>query len=109
LEPESKEILCCFQAETKVLSVKIRPVVLLLYAAPIVAIIVYVVRSWSTSKLTMVACVIYRLQRNTIENSKQTFPEKELHGLSPKVHIHVSSHHRSAYSATGKYEDRAWD
>ena len=83
--------------------------VLLLYAAPIVAIIVYVVRSWSASKLTKVASVIYTLQRHTIENSKQTFPEKELHGLSLKFHIHVSSHHRSAYSATGKYVDRSWE
>ncbi len=41
---------------------------------------------------------------------KQIFPEKELHGLSPSLHIDLSvsdlyvySHHRSAYSAAGKY------
>jgi hypothetical protein len=45
---------------------------------------------------------------------KQIFPEKELHGLSPNFHIHVSvsdlyvySHDRSAYSAAGKYVDRS--
>jgi hypothetical protein len=30
------------------------------------------------------------LQRDNTENSKQIFPEKELHGLSPNFHIHVS-------------------
>ncbi len=30
------------------------------------------------------------LQRHTTENSKQIFPEKELHGLSPNFHVHVS-------------------
>jgi hypothetical protein len=30
------------------------------------------------------------LQRHNTENSKQIFPEKELCGLSPNVHIHVS-------------------
>ncbi len=30
------------------------------------------------------------LQRHNTENSKQIFPEKELHGLSPNFHIHVS-------------------
>jgi hypothetical protein len=30
------------------------------------------------------------LQRHNIENSKQIFPEKELCGLSPNFHIHVS-------------------
>ncbi len=30
------------------------------------------------------------LQRDNIENLKQIFPEKELHGLSPNFHIHVS-------------------
>ncbi len=54
-------------------------------------------------------CNLHTHQRHNTENSKQTFPEKELHGLSPKVHIHVSSHHRSAYSATGKYVDRSWE
>jgi hypothetical protein len=32
----------------------------------------------------------YRLQRHNTENSKQIFPEKELRGLSPDFHIHVS-------------------
>ncbi len=30
------------------------------------------------------------LQRHNTENSKQKFPEKELRGLSPNFHIHVS-------------------
>ncbi len=30
------------------------------------------------------------LQRHNTENSKQIFPEKELSGLSPDFHIHVS-------------------
>jgi hypothetical protein len=30
------------------------------------------------------------LQRRNTENSKQMFPEKELSGLSPNFHIHVS-------------------
>jgi hypothetical protein len=30
------------------------------------------------------------LQRHSTENSKQIFPEKELRGLNPNVHIHVS-------------------
>jgi len=30
------------------------------------------------------------LQRTNTENSKQIFPEKELRGLSPNFHIHVS-------------------
>jgi hypothetical protein len=30
------------------------------------------------------------LQRLNTENSKQLFPEKELRGLSPNFHIHVS-------------------
>ncbi len=30
------------------------------------------------------------LQRHNTENSKQIFPEKELCGLSPNFHIHVS-------------------
>ncbi len=30
------------------------------------------------------------LQRHSIENSKQIFPEKELHSLSPSFLIHVS-------------------
>jgi hypothetical protein len=29
-------------------------------------------------------------QRHNTENSKQIFPEKELCGISPNVHIHVS-------------------
>jgi hypothetical protein len=30
------------------------------------------------------------LQRHNTQNSKQIFPEKELSGLSPNFHIHVS-------------------
>jgi hypothetical protein len=30
------------------------------------------------------------LQRHSTENSKQTFPEKDLRGHSPNFHIHVS-------------------
>jgi hypothetical protein len=44
------------------------------------------------------------------------FPEKELRGLSPNFHIHVSvsdifsySHDLSAYSAAGKYVNWSWD
>ncbi len=37
-----------------------------------------------------VARVYSTLQRHNTKNSKQIFPEKELCGLSPKVHIHVS-------------------
>jgi hypothetical protein len=32
----------------------------------------------------------YTLQRHTTENSKQIFPEKELHGISPNFHTYVS-------------------
>jgi hypothetical protein len=32
----------------------------------------------------------HTLQRHNTENSKQIFPEKELHGHSPNFHIHVS-------------------
>ncbi len=32
----------------------------------------------------------YALQRHNTENSKQIFPEKQLLGLSPNFHIHVS-------------------
>ncbi len=32
----------------------------------------------------------YTLQRHNTENSKQIFPEKELFGLSPNFHVHVS-------------------
>jgi hypothetical protein len=43
------------------------------------------------------------------------FPEKELCGLSPNFHIHVSVSDLyiptigSAYSAAGKYVDRSWE
>ena len=57
------------------------------------------------------------LQRHNTENSKQIFPEKELCGLSPNFHIHVSV--RDLYiptislpilnSAAGKYVDRTWE
>jgi hypothetical protein len=32
----------------------------------------------------------YTLQRHNTENSRQIFPEKELWGLCPNFHIHVS-------------------
>ncbi len=58
----------------------------------------------------------YAQQRHNTENLKQIFPEKELHGLSPYFHIHVSvndlikySHDQSVYSAGGKYVDRSWE
>ncbi len=35
-------------------------------------------------------CQSYTLQRHNTENSKQIFSEKELRGLSPNFHIHVS-------------------
>jgi hypothetical protein len=48
--------------------------------------------------------------KDTTENSKHIFPEKELHGRSPNLYIHVSvsslyvhSHNWSAYTAGGKY------
>jgi hypothetical protein len=54
--------------------------------------------------------IFLAMQRHNTENTKQIFPEKELRGLSPNFHIHVSvsdlhiySHKRSAYSAVGKY------
>jgi hypothetical protein len=34
--------------------------------------------------------VVHTLQRHNTENSKQIYPEKELRGLSPNFHIHVS-------------------
>jgi hypothetical protein len=52
------------------------------------------------------------LQKHTTENSKQIFPEKELHILIPNFHTHSCvckrfkySQDRSAYSAAGKYVD----
>ncbi len=46
--------------------------------------------SWSSSSSE--ACNIrdYALQRTNTENRKQIFPEKELRGHCPNVHIHVS-------------------
>ncbi len=50
----------------------------------------------------------YTLQRHNTENSKQIFPEKELHGHSTNSYIHVSVSDlyippdRSAYSAAGQ-------
>jgi hypothetical protein len=39
----------------------------------------------------MSACLrVYALQKTNTENSKQTFPDKELCGHSPNFHIHVS-------------------
>jgi hypothetical protein len=34
--------------------------------------------------------IAFTLQRTNTENSKQIFPEKELHSHSPDFHIHVS-------------------
>ncbi len=36
------------------------------------------------------AAILYTLQRHNTEKSKQISPEKELRGLSPNFHIHVS-------------------
>ncbi len=58
------------------------------------------------------------LQRHNIENLKQIFPEKQLCGLSPNFHHHVSvsdlyiySHDWSAYPApaAGKYVGQSWE
>jgi hypothetical protein len=55
------------------------------------------------------------LQRHNNENSKQIFPEKELRGLRPNFHIHVSVSDLYvptiglAFPATGKYVDRYWE
>jgi hypothetical protein len=35
-------------------------------------------------------CILYTLQRQNTEISKQIFPEKEYRGLSPNFHIHAS-------------------
>ncbi len=40
------------------------------------------------------------LQKTNIENSKQIFPEKELHGHCPNFHIHVSVSDLYEYIAT---------
>jgi hypothetical protein len=42
------------------------------------------------SKRNQVYCIDNTLQRHNTENLKQIFPEKELRGLSPNFHIHVS-------------------
>ncbi len=50
-------------------------------------------------------------------NSKQLSPEKELHGLSPNFHIHMSVSDTYTYIPTiglpillaGKYVDRSWE
>jgi hypothetical protein len=57
----------------------------------------------------------YPLERHKTENSKQIFPEKELRGLSPNFHIHVSV--SDIYIPTvslplllqKKYVDRSWE
>ncbi len=59
-------------------------------------------------------CIYSTLPRHITENSKQIFLEKELRGLSPNFHIHVSVSDLyipsigGAYSATGKYVDQYW-
>ncbi len=61
---------------------------------------------------TCLSCKILRraLQRDKTENLKQQFPEKELRGLSPNFHTHVSlSDLYIPYSAAGKYVDRSWE
>jgi hypothetical protein len=61
--------------------------------------------------------ITYALQRNNTNNSKQIFPEKELHGLSPNFlqfshscvcERFIYSHDRYAYYDAGKYVDRSW-
>jgi hypothetical protein len=55
------------------------------------------------------------LQRHSTESSKQVFPVKELRGLSPNFHSHVSASElyipriTSAYSVAEKYVDRSWE
>jgi hypothetical protein len=49
-----------------------------------------------------------KLQIHNTENSKQIFPEEELRGLIPNIHIHVSVSDRSAYSAAVKCVDRSF-
>jgi hypothetical protein len=38
----------------------------------------------------LVLTVVHTLHRHNTENSKQIYREKELRGLSPNFHIHVS-------------------
>jgi hypothetical protein len=40
--------------------------------------------------VTVLPWLHHLLQRNNTEHSKQIFPEKELRGHSPNLHIHVS-------------------
>ncbi len=52
------------------------------------------------------------LQIHNTENSKHIIPEKELHGHSPNIHIHVSV--SDLYIPridlpSGKYVDRSWE
>jgi hypothetical protein len=49
-------------------------------------------RGGKKSRFVVVCICFLRLekQRHNTENSKQIFPEKELRGLSPNFHIHVS-------------------
>ncbi len=49
------------------------------------------------------------LQRHNTENSKQIFPEKELRGLDPNFHIHmsVSDLYFPTLSLLGKYVVRS--
>jgi hypothetical protein len=46
--------------------------------------------SFSRALATSFICLHSTLQRHNNNKSKQIFPEKELRGLSPNVHIHVS-------------------
>jgi hypothetical protein len=51
------------------------------------------------------------LQRNYAENSKQVFSEKELLGLSPHFHVHVSLSNLyipTIHLPAGKYVDQSW-
>jgi hypothetical protein len=50
----------------------------------------------------------HELQRNNTENLKQIFPEKELRGHSPNIHIHVSVSNLY-FPAAQKYVDRSWE
>jgi hypothetical protein len=47
-------------------------------------------RRCSTSALNIRGVLQYQMQRTSAENLNQIFPEKELRGHSPNVHIHVS-------------------
>ncbi len=71
-----------------------------LWLTPVVicwcAVTVYLVFTWRSFQLSALLEYLgglVTLQRHNPENSKQTFPEKELRSLSPNSYIHVSVSH----------------